>query len=122
MNQENILKLAEYMEGLEPSQYNQRLVVNCGTPSCIAGHAAYLAGYLKEYDRFEHDHPKWSLFYLGLARHWLGLNFSDSQHLFSAYPLEDEEWTPTLQDAAWTLRHLAETGEVVWQPDSFALY
>ena len=115
MNKENVLKLAAHMEGLDPHRYNQRLLASCGTPSCIAGHAAYLAGYWDNYDRFEHDHPKWSMFYLSLARHWLDLNFSDSQRLFTAYPLEDEEWTPTLQDAAWTLRHLAETREVRWQ-------
>ena len=115
MSIENVLKLAEHIDGLDPQQYNQRLLASCGTPSCIAGHAVYLAGYWGAYGPEENGNPEWTRKNLGFAANWLGLNFSDSQRLFTAYPLKDEEWTPTPQDAAWTLRHLAETGEVVWQ-------
>ena len=111
MNKANVLKLAEYIEGLEPGEYDQRYVdhprgPNCGTPACIAGHAAYLAGRWECSDGI-----------ITAAREWLGLQRPDAESasvlLFDSHPFHPDE-TPTPQDAAVTLRHLAETGEVAW--------
>ena len=113
MNKENILKLAEYMETLRPEKYNQRYVEHppgprCGTPSCIAGHAAFLSG-LWGYTPFPIEE----------ARYWLGLSSNTARPLFAPFPFVEGglEYKPSPQDAAWTLRHLAETGEVRWQVD-----
>ena len=107
MNKGNILKLAEYMENLRPEEYDQRYSEHprgphCGTPACIAGHAAWLAG-------------QWS--YEGTiedAKEWLGITWDHANGLFDSAPYVGEDLTPTPQDAARTLRHLAETGEVDW--------
>ena len=156
MNKENILKLAEYMETLRPEKYNQRYVEHppgprCGTPSCIAGHAAFLSG-LWGYTPFPIEEARYWLglssntarplfapfpfvegghaaFLSGLwgytpfpieeARYWLGLSSNTARPLFAPFPFVEGglEYKPSPQDAAWTLRHLAETGEVRWQVD-----
>ena len=113
MNTENILKLAEYIEGLEPKEYDQRYVdhptgPHCGTPACIAGHAAYLSGMS--------IYPGAGMFE---AKAWLRLSSFQADCLFDSMPFgpfgtEPDISAPTPQDAAATLRHLAETGEVDW--------
>lgn len=108
MNKENILKLAEYMDRLPGDAYDQRYIdwtsgPRCGTPSCIAGHATYIAG-------------QWSPAgpILAKAREWLGLDEKQSNALFTGFPrgVVGEYLTP--RDAAATLRLLAETGDVRW--------
>ena len=112
MNKANILKLAAYIESLPPGKYDQRISWKpCGSPSCIAGHATFLAG---------------QKIPIGLQRErstceaaskWLGIKEPESSALFTEEPYYgDGNRTPTPQDAAWTLRHLAETSSVVWRP------
>ena len=113
MNKANVLKLAEYIEGLEPEQYDQRHVAHphgslCGTPACIAGHAAWLVG----------NWCRWGSRTFS-ARVWLDLSSFQADCLFDSMPFgpfgtEPDISAPTPQDAAATLRHLAETGEVDW--------
>ena len=126
MNKANIFELAEYIEELEPEQYNQRYIahpsagdyariatadvaasdaigVECGTPSCVAGHAAFLSG------EWGTDVPA-----IRAAAIWLGLNPQQAHDLFKPIPYRSPGWTPNTQDAAWTLRYLAETGDVRW--------
>ena len=109
MNKANILKLAEYMETLPDEEYNQLYFshqggIECGTPSCIAGHAAWLAGCFGEWEAMTG------------AAEWLALPYGLERGLFAPNPAGEGGWSPTPQDAAWTLRHLAETGSVVWRP------
>ena len=110
MNKDNILKLAEHMESLKPGEYDQRYLLhplgpNCGTPACIGGHAAWLAGRWGD--------PETNA--LSTAREWLGITTEETSSLFLMQPYGEGDWSPKPKDAAWTLRHLAETGEVVWR-------
>ena len=109
MNTDHILKLAEHIEQLDPSEYDQSQLEHprCGTPACIAGHAVWLAGW---WGRL----PTGFGAQIDFAKDWLGLSQAERYALFSAHPdgLDDP---PTAQDAAATLRHLAETGEVDWR-------
>ena len=110
MNIENVLKLAEHMESLKPEEYDQRYISHprpeCGTPACIAGHAAWLAGRWRD-----PEEPN----VLFVARDWLGITTVETSSLFHQKPYGEGDWLPKPKDAAWTLRHLAETGEVVWR-------
>ena len=110
MNKANILKLADHIEGLDLEEYDQSVFAHdCGTPACIAGHAVFLAG---QWDQASVSRVA------RLARRWLGLQRSDAESasvvLFDSHPLHPDE-TPSPQEAAATLRHLAETGEVDWR-------
>ena len=113
MNKENVLKLAEYMKALPDNEYDQRYYshpthtpgVDCGSPSCVAGHAAFISGRWKS--------PMEGSF--AIAGDWLGINWIEAKSLFSPKPYGEGDWNPKPQDAAWTLRHLAETGNVVWR-------
>ena len=103
MNRTNILQLANYIEQLEPKEYDQSCFVHdCGTPACIAGHAIDLAG------QWSYNAAVWD------AVEWLGLDNDQGHALFDPIPLSPDDKDPTTQDAAATLRHLAETGEVDW--------
>ena len=45
MNVENVTYLIDHLKSIDDSEYDQRRVTHeCGTPACIAGHAAYLSG------------------------------------------------------------------------------
>ena len=108
MNKENILELAEHIERLDPEEYDQRVLAHdCGTPACIAGHAAYLLSGMSLY-------PSTGIIE---AKAWLGLSSIEADCLFDSMPFGAEPGisAPTPQDAAATLRHLAETGEVDWR-------
>ena len=104
MHKTNILKLAEHIETLSSKDYTQELYVSCNSPRCIAGHAVALA----ERGSLPMD---WDIARCK-AKAWLGLSEDRARLLFTVYPLLDTE--PSAQDAAATLRHLAETGEVDW--------
>ena len=119
MNKENILALAEVMEGLryrdwrnqegEYVQHGFNMTMyrfDCGTPACVAGYAASLS-----------DDPECQLMdvfetaqaYLGLDRETaVDLFFGDGDTIDELNYLQP-------QDAADTLRKLAETGEVSWR-------
>lgn len=95
----------------------------CGTPGCIAGHAAQLAGYeivVKDVSDagttvkarvpdtiLEYDIPS-------AARVALGIDHATAEALFRSY--DDEYATPWR--AAKVLRHLAATGNVEWDVDT----
>ena len=108
MNTDHILKLAEHIEQLDPSEYDQSQLEHprCGTPACIAGHAVWLAGW---WGRL----PAVLAAEMDFAKDWLGVSMAQRYALFSAHP-EGLDDLPTAQDAAATLRHLALTGEVDW--------
>lgn len=113
MNRERILALAELIEqqphtgrlsadGFCMSNY----VHNCGTPSCIAGWAAWLS----------HRKPKQmedSMALFWRAQNYLDLSEDQADRLFLPYNYHCEDQYPPSQAAA-TLRHLAETGKVDW--------
>ena len=110
MNKANVLKLAEHIECLDPEEYDQTQWRHwpCHTPACIAGHAVWLAG--KWHRMEDEEFPE----VMSCARRWLGLEIPEAEELFDENPMEWGD-TPTPQEAAATLRHLAETGEVRWQ-------
>lgn len=76
----------------------------CGTPSCIAGHAAFLAGH-REISRTELT-----------AKEFLGLEVREMNRLFYA-TYRDERYDLdkiTAEQAIRTLEILRDTGEVRW--------
>ena len=111
MNKANILKLADHIERLDPEEFNQRVFAHdCGTPACIAGHALALAGrWGGGVEGSTEDHP------VGLAAKWLGIDKDTRALLFDSQPRGYATNYPTKEDAVATLRHLAETGDVVWR-------
>ena len=110
MNVERVKQLAEHMRGLPPERYNQRCFVHsCGTPACIAGHAAHLAG---EFPGRKTPPDVFDLRVYNAASRWLGLGFKHTDDLFRAYPFDRYE--PTNIEAANVLDILAETGKVDW--------
>jgi len=113
MNTENMLKLADVIEKQEHvletdySGFNMAKYWHpCGTPSCIAGFASNEAGFTKR-----------NALTFSRARKWLGIGDAIAERLFA--PSERQLGFPMLNItpamAAWTLRNLAETGEVVWR-------
>lgn len=111
MNKENILKLADHIERLDPMEYDQsKFVYGCGTPSCIAGWALWFV-------RPWEGRGDVVAFETGveIAEKWLGISSSTARILFSAHPYASLDDAPSPQEAAVTLRHLAETGEVDWR-------
>lgn len=72
---------------------------NCGTPSCIAGHAAALAGW----DPINDDDTA------RIAREYLGITARQGDALFYHVGASRKE-------ALKTLRHLWNTGDVEWSP------
>ena len=106
-----MLELAEYMENLPPEKYDQGMLWQpCGSPSCIAGHAAFLCGFSGRTDATGETAT------CHFVEKWLGLGTPEACALFDPSPGDPDDWSPTPQDAALTLRHLAETGSVVWRP------
>ena len=111
MNKANILKLADHIENLKPEEYDQSVFAHdCGAPACIAGHAVFLA---ESWDQVSEDEESEHLTPC-LASCWLGLQMPEAHELFDSDPVHLDK-TPTTQDAARTLRHLAETGKVDWR-------
>lgn len=95
----------------------------CGTRACVAGHAVLRfrpedSGNVpdvideNDYDAIANE-----------AAHYLGLTQQQADELF--IPITGNDLRDavhgrladlTVEDAAWTLRHLADTGNVVWKP------
>jgi len=115
MNIANILKLADRIERQEHVSEFDNHGFNmskcwhpCGTPSCIAGFAFSMSGKRAGCTFTE-------------ARRWLGIDKDRQWDLF----MPSSEWREdmgvkwlneiTPSQAAWTLRNLAETGEIVWK-------
>ena len=111
MNKANILKLAEHLDTLSCEHFDQECFAYCGSPSCVAGHAVSLSGQwlVRVNGRSLLDGEG-----IAVAREWLDLTFQQSNELFAAHPYGVLAENVSARDAAATLRHLAETGEVVW--------
>ena len=110
MNEERILKLADHLDNLdlldEPGEFdmNTYAFTECGTPGCIAGHAAYIFT----------DASLEDLLYkaFDIAEEALELDFGIAKDLFIP---GNVKWNYVkAKDAVGVLRNLAETGEVKW--------
>jgi hypothetical protein len=113
MNKERILALADLVERQPHAIEDQpesgfamcSLIHECGTPSCIAGWAAWESlgrpGIIEDIEDV-----------IDLASQYLDLGFDKYRHLFYPSNYSGNKYTPA--HAAFTLRLLAETGEVDW--------
>jgi hypothetical protein len=120
MNKERILALADLVEqqphSLEFGFNMGELIHGCGTPSCIAGWAAW-----EKAGRPEMIVAKEGYATENEASDWLGLPHivespDDNDLSFDLfYPLGFSFEKITPKHAAFTLRHLAETGKVDWR-------
>ena len=86
----------------------------CGTPACIAGHAAYMDAMergvaMPEPVGKEDMEDIWDA-----AQSWLGLESIQAAHLFHATPLGCFR-SPSNLEAAAVLNRLADTGKVKWR-------
>jgi len=82
--------------------YNDQPVPACGTPACLAGWGAQLAG--ADMDRSLEI----------AAQEWLGLDWKQAHALFQP-PTKSNDWLRiTRQQAIDTLERLKETGVVTW--------
>ena len=93
----------------KPENYNQTVVYNaCGTPACIAGHAAHLATPPGGYQNIN----CWDF-----AKDFLGLTGEQATDLFSSFPYPRQHDAPaTVDEALAVLDNLIETGKVRWPP------
>ena len=114
MNRDNIKKLIESLKVTETFHQGRWAHVNCGSPGCIGGHAAVLAGAT--------DLTASTCYFKGMihkisyvGRIWLDLDYDDMGDLFLNYPLDRDI---SVQDAIATLQHLLDTGEVKWSGSS----
>ena len=106
MNVKRLRQLADHIESLPTGAYDQtRYLHFCGSPACIAGHAVALFGSGRLPERIG--------LYSGLACDLLDLDDDKGDALFSAFPPLGRDARP--DDAARVLRHLAATGDVVWE-------
>lgn len=127
MNKANILILARLLETLEEGQFNmvkllreQDHVNQCGSPFCIAGWAAWLE--LGKPEELRDNGQMWDSGANNIIN--AALDFFDTEdgdwtlrnNLFLGHKsnLDIAEMRITPAKAAKTLRHLAETGRVVW--------
>lgn len=132
MNKQNVMRVADAIERAELAPefgFNMNYVEatrgafaqdmtgrECGSVGCIAGWCAKLA------DNDDDDYKKrgsiltycsdQSVF--NRAQEWLDLSDAQAGPLFGPETLEDWDNITTAQAVA-TLRHLAETGDVVWK-------
>ena len=124
MNVENVLALADHIEGL-PNRFEgdvdidafnmQTYAFSCGTPACIAGHAAAMSGL--PMGGAMRGRPTIEIY--RAAQEWLGLNDWQAKVLFL---LTGEAIHLHQVDAAWAtrcLRHLAATGTTEWELTRF---
>ena len=106
MNVENVKKLIDHMESIDDSEYDQRRYTHeCGSPSCIAGHAVRLARG-KDYKIEDCD-----ISYI--AGDWLDIPVYHTIEMFKPYSIRRFDET-TKQEAINMLKNFLETGEVVW--------
>lgn len=128
MNKERILALADLIETISDSPnsfaiegFDMRYVTHeCGTPSCIAGWAAWEAQGRPEYVQDPNVRDFYSI--ERQAAEYLGLpTKGDNTAAFplfypqtpSGKPLESYDGI-TAKTVAKTLRHFAATGEIIW--------
>ena len=126
MNRERIIALADHIETLEHTKKEsysdddkveggmegkfrmKTYLFSCGAPACIAGHACAM---------FCPQEDNWMMESFQLAKTVLWLSTGEATTLFipNEVNLGDSlfgDITPKMATA--TLRHFAETGEVVW--------
>lgn len=101
MNKARILELTDFIEALPDHKFDMSVYEDCGTPCCIGGWAVW------KYDRplFNHLVASRGIFQEPAAS-VLGLDEEQAGGLFNGFGSK--------QQAVATLRHLAETGEVLW--------
>lgn len=110
MKKKNMIELADYIEQLDPKNFDMTTISKCGTPACIAGHAAFLS--------VGQDQSKYGVIVdaMGAAREWLGLDISDEKTFFLDYDYRDYSGI-TPEKAAVVIRKCAELDHVpndVW--------
>ena len=127
MNRTNLKMLIKNMKQLKEKKkymyYNQEHYTHdCGTPSCIGGHAAALSlarskVFFGRPEAFNIHHAlkKNVKSCRDIASEWLDLNPCQEENLFAANPLQDGGGPPTIDDAITTLEFLFKTGDVCWQ-------
>ena len=104
MNIKNIQRVRNVIEA-HPDQYDQEdFFHDCGTPSCIAGHAVFHRDYAIALNRSVYT----------IARDQFGISSTAAKQLFHGAPYGVEELPPTPAEALGVLDHLIETGEVKW--------
>jgi hypothetical protein len=110
VNVERILALADLIEKQPHTSFNadsgftmEKWTHHCGTPACIAGWAEFEA---KRTTGANVD-----------ADEYLGLSIDQAEDLFFMWDSEISLTETTPSQAATTLRHLAETGEVIWRAE-----
>jgi len=105
-NKEDLHALADRLENLEERDREYRLFNDSFNmmhwDTCIAGHACRMMGV----------RPRHSSNYATTASKWLGLDWNDSQRLFT--PVSERAKHASAKQAASVLRHFAETGEIDW--------
>ena len=109
MNVERLRKLRDVIA--ESKTYDQSDYFHgCGTPACLAGHAAVLAHgtkrYLSKCGRVMATLAHYD------AKAWLDLTSDQSMAMFSATPMDD--LLTEKDDALAMLDRAIETGEVRW--------
>ena len=112
MNVKNVIKLIDHLESIDDSEYNQRrLTHECGSPACVAGHTAYIAGVnlLLKSKIGTSSICDYAAEYLGLSE--------EDQRMFFAYPF-DYGYITTKREAIIMLRNFLETEEVVWRREN----
>lgn len=125
MNVENILKVADAIEGHTirklgfhmgdwvTSGYDDLSGQQCGTTACIAGWTSLLMSRRKAAPRS----PSVFLFtrdVMSEASAWLDLDYHSADDLFYAVNSPVDRHKITSSQAVAVLRNLAETGEVDW--------
>ena len=112
MNKQKLQSFIDYMKTVPESEYDQtQWFHHCGTPACIAGHAAVFFGWGHEgYSKVKKNEQM--LLVSEAADKELGLSSNQSAWLFVGYPTDDD---PVLvSQAVRVLQHLRDTGEVDW--------
>ena len=105
--QQNVMQLIECIKSEKyPFDMRETAVAECGTPGCIAGHAAAINPALRE-------GMTWDVFPVGK---WLGM--APEQAVEAFFPAEGI-WRAlegiTREHALAMLRHYLVTGEVDWE-------
>ena len=105
MNRDNIYKLIDELAASENYHQNKH-THDCGSPACIAGHAAHLSG-IEGLDWLSGSEIETA------ARHWMGIDNYTGEKMFDGMPLGYAAEV-TKRDAIGMLVNFALTGDVKW--------
>ena len=101
MNKERMLALADFIN--ESETYDQRSYEHeCGTPACIAGHAAVLFGMPEGED------------WVTWTADALDLTHAQARQLYAAFPFPKSGGNARREDAVATILRAADRGYVLW--------